>query len=305
MFNSTPVESIVTSSAEPPNEMKGSGSPFVGKRPITTPRFTSVWIAISTVIPRARYAPEPVRRRPDGDRGERHGGGEAQPGVPEAPPRQEQQRERQRDQGQAVAEVGLGEHERAEHPGDHERRQEPLTEVVERLVVLSEERREVDDERELREFRRLEGYRPEPKPPARPVDRLTGRWEEHEDEQRGRHDEERHHEPLEPPVVHAEREPEARGAEHRPEDLLLQEEVGVVEPVGRDDRARRVDHHHARREEHDGGAEEPEVRRELPRHLVHPGGARRPPPPPPPPPPFRGPNPPPTARPPPPAPGPP
>src|SRR2546422_2559845 len=211
-------------------------------------------------------APERVRRRQDGDRGERQGGGEDQPEVPEAPPRQEQQRERQRDQGQAVAEVGLGEHERAEHPGDHERRQEPLTEVVERLVVLSEERREVDDERELRELRRLEGYWPEPDPPARPVDRLADRWDEHEDEQRGRHDQERHHEPLEPPVVHAEREPEARGAEQRPEDLLLQEEVGVVEPVGRDDRARRVDHHHARGEEHDGGAEEPEIRRELPRH---------------------------------------
>src|SRR5437870_1703561 len=227
-------------------------------------------------------APEPVRRRPDGDRGERHGGGENQPEVPETPPRQKQQRERQRDQGQAVAEVGLGEHERAEHPRDHERRQEPLTEVVERLVVLREERCEVDDERELREFRRLEGYRPEPDPPARPVDRLTDRWEEHEDEQRGRHDEERHHEPLEPPVVHAEREPEARGAEHRPEDLLLQEEVGVVEPVGRDDRARRVDHHHARREEHDGGAEEPEVRRELPRHLVDSEGGFAPLPKPPP-----------------------
>src|SRR2546426_999303 len=187
MFNSTPVESIVTSSAEPPNEMKGSGSPFVGRRPITTPRFTSVWIAISTVIPRARYAPKgsgarsPMRSRPDGDRGERHGGGENQPEVPETPPRQKQQRERQRDQGQAVAEVGLGEHERAEHPRNHERRQEPLTEVVERLVVLREERREVDDERELREFRRLEGYRPEPDPPARPVDRLTARWEGHED----------------------------------------------------------------------------------------------------------------------------
>src|SRR2546422_3474681 len=218
-------------------------------------------------------APEPVRRRRDGERGEGHGGGENQPEVPETPSRQEQQRERQRDQGQAVAEVGLGEHERAKHPRDHERRQEPLTEVVERLVVLSEERREVDDERELREFRRLEGYRPEPNPPARPVDRLTDRWEEHEDEQRGRHDEERHHEPLEPPVVHAEREPEARGAEHRPEDLLLQEEVGVAEPAGRDDRPRRVHHPHARREEHDGGAEEPGVRRELPRHLSSSEGA--------------------------------
>jgi len=54
MFRSTPVESIVTSKAEPPNEMNGSGRPFVGNRPVTTPRFTSVWVAISTVIPSAR-----------------------------------------------------------------------------------------------------------------------------------------------------------------------------------------------------------------------------------------------------------
>ena len=50
--------SIVMSSAEPPNEMNGSGSPLVGKSPVTTPRFTIVCVARSTVIPSARYAPK-------------------------------------------------------------------------------------------------------------------------------------------------------------------------------------------------------------------------------------------------------
>ena len=54
MLRSTPVDSIVIDSAEPPKEMNGSGSPLVGSRPVTTPRLTSVWVAISSVIPRAR-----------------------------------------------------------------------------------------------------------------------------------------------------------------------------------------------------------------------------------------------------------
>ncbi len=56
-----------------------------------------------------------------------------------------------------------------------------------------------------------------------------------------------------------------------------------MKPVGRDDRARRVDHHHARREQHDGDAEEPEVGRELSGHQVDWGGASAAPPPYPPP----------------------
>ena len=58
MFSSTPVASIVTSRAEPPKEMKGSGSPFVGSMPVTTPRFTSVWVAMSTVMVRDSGGPK-------------------------------------------------------------------------------------------------------------------------------------------------------------------------------------------------------------------------------------------------------
>src|SRR5437773_11324612 len=96
--------------------------------------------------------------------------------------------------------------------------------------------------RELRQLGRLERHRPEPDPAARPVDRLADGRDEHEDEQRDRYDQERQHEPLEPPVVHAERDPEARGAEQRPAELPLEEEVGTVEAVARGDRARRIAH---------------------------------------------------------------
>ena len=48
MFKSTPVESIVMSKADPPNETNGNGSPLVGSEPVTTPRFTSVWVAIGS-----------------------------------------------------------------------------------------------------------------------------------------------------------------------------------------------------------------------------------------------------------------
>ena len=42
------------SSAEPPKEMNGSGSPLVGSAPVTTPRFTRVWVASMMVSPSAR-----------------------------------------------------------------------------------------------------------------------------------------------------------------------------------------------------------------------------------------------------------
>ena len=45
---------MVMSKADPPKEMKGSGSPLVGSAPITTARFTSVWVASIRVRPSAR-----------------------------------------------------------------------------------------------------------------------------------------------------------------------------------------------------------------------------------------------------------
>src|SRR4029450_1073099 len=64
MLSSTPVDTIVISRAEPPNERKGSGSPLVGSRPVTTPRLTSVWVAMSSVMPSARDAPNGSWARP-------------------------------------------------------------------------------------------------------------------------------------------------------------------------------------------------------------------------------------------------
>src|SRR5262249_25565747 len=68
------------------------------------------------------------------------------------------------------------------------------------------------------------------------------------------------------PVVHAHHEPEHAEAQGRPEELLLEEEVRVVEPIGGDDRARRVDHHHAPAQEGEHHEEEPAVRAHLARH---------------------------------------
>src|SRR6185369_9728370 len=130
-------------------------------------------------------------------------------------------------------------------------------------------------ERQLGELRRLkrDGAEADPAPGA--VDRLAERGDEHEHQEHAGEDQERQHEPLEPAIVDADRHPHAGGAEQRPEDLLLEEEVRIVEAIGRDDRARRIDHHHARREQDDGDAEEPDVGRELPGHLGGMGGSER------------------------------
>src|SRR5256885_1983260 len=150
MLRSMPVASIVMSSAEPPNEMNGSGSPLVGKSPVTTPRFTIVCVARSTVIPSARYAPKasgarsPIRSpREVLDRAA---------GEIEEP-------EGEHDQCHAVAEVGLHEHERRQHASHEQRRQRAGAEVVQLAAFSREKRREIDDERELRQLHRLEGDR--------------------------------------------------------------------------------------------------------------------------------------------------
>src|SRR5439155_289768 len=107
---------------------------------------------------------------------------------------------------------------------------------------------------------------------AQPVRRGPDRHHE----EHAREDEEGEDAPFQPAVVQADRHPQAPGAEQRPEDLLLEKEVRVVEAVGRHDRARRVDHHHARREEDDRDPEEPHVGRELPGQVSQAGGKRAP-----------------------------
>ena len=62
MFSSTPAENMVIRSAEPPKEMNGSGSPLVGSAPMTTPRFTSVWVASISGEPEREVAAEGIRR---------------------------------------------------------------------------------------------------------------------------------------------------------------------------------------------------------------------------------------------------
>src|SRR5437667_2522739 len=221
-------------------------------------------------------AAQPVRRGPDRqhERRQREREDEAQVAHPAA--REEQQREREGDERQAVPEVRLSEDEHRQEASHRERRQEPAAEIGDRLALAREKRGQIEHEGELGQLRRLARYGAEPDPAPRAVDRLTERRDQHQHEEHAREDEEGEDEPFQTSVVQADRHPQAPGAEQRPEDLLLEKEVRVVEAVGRHDRARRVDHHHARREEDDRDPEEPHVGRELPGQVSQAGGKRAP-----------------------------
>src|SRR6185503_2089396 len=56
-LRSRPTAAIATSSEDPPEETNGSGSPFVGNSPTTTPRLTTAWFTSSAETPNARSAP--------------------------------------------------------------------------------------------------------------------------------------------------------------------------------------------------------------------------------------------------------
>ena len=57
MFARTPIAASVTISAEPPNDTSGSGTPVIGRSPVTAPRFTIACSPIHVVIPAARSRP--------------------------------------------------------------------------------------------------------------------------------------------------------------------------------------------------------------------------------------------------------
>ncbi len=48
-----PIESMVGTRDEPPNDTSGSGMPVIGSRPTTAPMFTTAWVRIQPVDPAA------------------------------------------------------------------------------------------------------------------------------------------------------------------------------------------------------------------------------------------------------------
>jgi hypothetical protein len=57
MLASTPTDTSVTTSAEPPNDTNGSGTPVIGSRPVTAPRFTIACSPNHPVMPAASSRP--------------------------------------------------------------------------------------------------------------------------------------------------------------------------------------------------------------------------------------------------------
>ena len=198
-----------------------------------------------------------------------------EPQVPDSHARQEEQPERQGEQGEAVAEVGLEQHEAGQSSRHQQRRHEPPPELAELLAAPRQERGQIDDQGELGQLDRLEGHRPEPEPATSPVDRLAEGRHENEYQQRDGHDQRRHHESLQTPVVDPQRHPQGHPAQHRPEELLLEEDERVVKTLGGHDGAGRVHHHDAHGEQDHRGAEEPHVGTQPPRHLLELGGSER------------------------------
>src|SRR5947209_14866351 len=242
------------------------------------PRLDDLEPAASRIGPRIderEDAAQPVRRHPDRHHERRQRREQDEAEVTGVATGQEQERERERDERQTIAEIRLSQDEQGQDTGYRERRYEPALEIGDRLALLREKRGEIDDERELGQLGRLERDGPEPDPAPGAVDRLAERRDQYQHQEDAREDQERQDERLEAAIVDADRHPQAGRAEQRPEDLLLEKEVRIVEAVGRHDRARRVDHHHARREQNDGDSEKPDVGRELPGHLAGMGGSER------------------------------
>jgi hypothetical protein len=202
----------------------------------------------------------PVRRRPRGDRGETDH--QAVRGNEQPHPRTRDEQdgaddEQERERG---PEVGLDENERCEEKDEKPERPCELGQGARRLVPR-QVRGRPDDDRELRELRRLEDERTDVDPATRAVDPLADR--EHPDAQHeSRHDEARRDcpEPLERETRDDDEQCNADdGVGHLPPDEA--EWVGVPERGG--SRGRAV--HHDEPEEDEGGGDEHE---QVPLELV-------------------------------------
>ena len=63
MFNRIPTDDNITMMDDPPTDMKGSGSPFVGKRLSTTLMLIRAWKEIMDTIPRPKKVPNGLSDR--------------------------------------------------------------------------------------------------------------------------------------------------------------------------------------------------------------------------------------------------
>src|SRR5581483_1362193 len=201
------------------------------------------------VLPRVEEGEEavaPVRRRPGGDAGEGDddpvGGGEER----EPRPRDEEDRADDEEDRERGAEVRLDEHQERERPDEEPDRAPELLEGARRRLPR-EIRREPEDDRELRELRRLEDERPDGDPAAGSVDPgADGEDAEAEDERR---DDERRRDRAQPLEVEARQEEEESDAGDRVDRLPLDVALRVRVPERGRAGGRAVDHHEAEKDE--------------------------------------------------------
>ncbi len=177
------------------------------------------------------------RDRERADRGESRKRGE----HPEARTSDEVHRERDRDDDDRGTEVRLGDDQRAEQRGHREERHEHRG-PRDLRAPSAKPRGQIEDERELRELRRLQADRARSQPAGRAARAHTDPGDEHEDE---KHHDERHERDGEraiPVVVDAHRGEHPEEPERGPESLPREVVPRVVERVERADPARAVDH---------------------------------------------------------------
>jgi hypothetical protein len=144
---------------------------------------------------------------------ERHGGqgGEEQVRGPDPAGEEHQHEERAHERG--GPEVRLEEEQRRHRPRDQRMRDDAEGEGADLLALPDDRRRQVEDERELRDLGRLEADDPQVDPAARaPADDADAR-DEHEDQRHQRADQQRIREAL----VDVRRHPRRRHAGDQPE----------------------------------------------------------------------------------------
>src|SRR4029079_17171662 len=157
------------------------------------------------------------------------------------------------------AQVRLRDHEaRDEHRDQHER--DGHAPRADLLALRTEPGRQIDDEGELREFRRL---KPEAAAEAQPARRATGahadpRYEDGPEQHDGE-EKERHRDKAKRAIVEPGGDEHRGDAKHRPRRLLREERARVVLQVECRDAARAVDHREPEEEQHEDPRDERQV----------------------------------------------
>ncbi len=175
--------------------------------------------AASRVLPRVEKGHDPAQAiRGDHDEHHHHreGGHQDESQSCQRSAGQEEQPERQGQQGEAIAEVGLQQHEPGQRRRHQQRGQQPAPELASCSRASRQECSQVDDQGQLGQLDGLKGHRAEPEPAPGPVDRLAEGRNEHEDQQDDGHDERRHHQLLQAPIVDLQGHPQGAARPARP-----------------------------------------------------------------------------------------